>query len=164
MSTQKELDIEIPVCVGAVAAAVCSLLPYVSLFVLPSYFLGSLVGVRYFVSSRRESVPLKEGAKLGFYATLLGNGVAIIIFDVVWQAFDYQIGGRQNADLTVALLRSVLSPGTVGLVSDSLEQSLNQPFAWHMALFQIIGALIFAGAFGSLSGLLSAKLIRVRKT
>lgn len=160
-SAQKP-DTETALYAGAVVTCLVGLLPYVNVFLFPSYALGGIAAVWYAVSARRQSLTLKDGAKLGFYSTFLGSMAAIIIFDMIWQFFDYQLWQEQNAQLMLGLFRAFASPATIDVMTDAFAQNAAKSFAWYLIIIQLIANGIMAGIFGTLAGLITAKALRSR--
>ena len=149
--------------VGTAVAAVFTLLPYASLLVLPAYVFGPLAAIWTLPAERRSSSSAKERAKLGFLSSLLGSGIATIIFDMVWQIFDYQIGQRQNNEFMLWLVHLFAPEATVNLFRDALDQASSQGFALYMIIAQALGLLVFAASIGSLSGVISGAILGKRR-
>jgi hypothetical protein len=145
---------------GAIATGIIALLPYVNVFLLPAYVIGAAVAIWHASSVRGQALQLEEGAKLGFFSTLLGTMVVAVLVDLVWQFFDYQLWQRQNAQLLLAIFRSFASPETLDAMSGALAQNEAKPFQWYMLLVQLLVNLLMGGIFGSLSGLLAVKIFR----
>ena len=53
-------------------------------FHFAAYIIGALVAVWHAVSLRGQRLQFKDGAKLGFFSTLFGVLVAIVIGDLIW--------------------------------------------------------------------------------
>jgi hypothetical protein len=149
---------------GAAVTAIICLLPYVNVFGLPAIVAGAIAAVFSGVGTVRRPVELKEGAKLGFLAPFFGMLAAAVIVDIIWQFFDYQLWQKQNAAVMLAMFRTFMSPETMDKTTAAFEQAATKPFAWYMILTQIIAAAIFAGIFGTLSGIVSAAATSKRGT
>lgn len=143
---------------GALATGVIGLLPYVNVFVLPAYLVGAAVAVWHAVSRRGQVLQFKEGAKLGFLSTFFGSMVAVVMVDLIWVFFDYQLWQRQNQGLLLAIFGAVASPSTLEAMRDAFADSNARIFRWYMLLLQLAGNALFCGIFGSLSGLLAVKI------
>jgi hypothetical protein len=148
--------------VGAVAAAVVALFPYVNVFIIPAYVVGALVAVRYATRARGRSLVFKEAAKLGFLSPFLGTLCAVLLADLVWLFFDYQLWNKQNSDLIMAIAGSFAGPVTLDEMRNQFAQNAEKPFQWYMFLLQLVGNAILSGIFGTLSGLLGVKIFRPR--
>lgn len=157
-------DTETSLYVGAATTAIVCLLPYVNVFILPAYIIGALVVVWHAVSVRGQRLQFKDGAKLGFLSTFFGVLVAIVIGDLIWLFFDYQLWQQQNSQLLLAILGSFLKPVTLDAVRDSMAQQAAKPFQWYIFLWQLGGSAVFCGIFGTLFGLLGVKIFRPRQT
>jgi len=155
-------DTETSLYIGAATTAIVCLLPSVNVFILPAYIIGALVAIWHAVSIRGLRLQFKDGAKLGFFSTLFGVLVAIVIGDLIWLFFDYQLWQRQNAQLLLAILGSFLSPVALDAARDGMAQQAAKPFQWYLFLIQLVGSAIFCGIFGTLFGLLGVKVFRPR--
>lgn len=149
-------DYESAIYFGAAATAVIALLPYINLFGLPALIVGAAVAVIKAVGILRRPVELREGAKLGFLSTWFGQLAAVLLVDVIWQFFDYQLWAKENGAATLAIFRVFSSPATMDKITASFEQAAARSFAWYMIIFQLVGATLFAGIFGVLSGVVTA--------
>ncbi|MFL6583173.1 MAG: hypothetical protein ACJ8KU_01490 [Chthoniobacterales bacterium] len=147
---------------GAVAAGIVTLLPYVNDFIITAYVVGALFAVWFAVRKRGLRLSYKEGAKLGFLSTFFGVLAAAVIFDIIWQIFDFQLWQKQNTAFLLAMCRSFMSASTVDTMSLAMQQNAEKPFAWYVFLFQLIGGAIFAALFAMPSGLLGVKLFQRR--
>jgi hypothetical protein len=145
---------------GAIATGVIGLFPYVNVFILPAYVIGAAVAVWDAASRRGQVLQFKDGAKLGFLSTFFGSMVAVVVVDLIWVFFDYQLWQRQNQELMLGIFRSFARPSTVDAMSDAFAQSNAKIFRWYMLLLQLVGNAIICGIFGSLAGLLAVKIIR----
>jgi hypothetical protein len=126
--------------------------------VLPAYVIGATVAVWHAASLRGYALQLKDGAKLGFFSTLLGTMVAAVLVDLIWQFFDYQLWQRQNAQLLLAIFRAFASPTTIDAMSAAFAQNEAKLFQWYMLLIQLLVNAFMCGIFGALSGLVAAKV------
>ncbi|MDQ6809469.1 MAG: hypothetical protein M3Z64_08630 [Verrucomicrobiota bacterium] len=160
VSPENKPDTETALYVGAAATFVVALLPYVNVLLLPSYVVGALVAVWFAMSVRRQPLNLKQGAKLGFLAALLGSIAAAVVFDIIWQFFDYQLWQHQNAQLMLAIFRSFASDRTMDAMTVAMAQNEGKVFQWYIVLVQVIAGAIFAGIFGSLAGMLGVVIFR----
>ncbi|MDQ3198531.1 MAG: hypothetical protein M3Q46_04970 [Verrucomicrobiota bacterium] len=146
--------------VGAIATGLVGLLPYVNVFIFPAYVVGAMVAVWHAVTRRGRSLQFKDGAKLGFLSTFLGSMVAVVLVDLIWVFFDYQLWQRQNEQLMLGIFRSFASAATVDTMSAALAENHGKVFRWYLLLFQLLGNAVFCGIFGTLSGLLGVKIFR----
>ena len=144
---------------GAIVTAAISLLPYLNVFILPAYVIGAVAAV-WFATRAGRPLALREGAKLGFLSTLLGVVVAAVIGDFIWVLFDYQLWQAQNAQLVLAIARGFAGPVTLDTMSSAFAAQAVKPFQWYVLLFQVAGIAILCGIFGTLSGLIAAKIRR----
>ena len=156
---EQKSDTEAALYAGAIATGVVALLPYVNVLIFPCYVIGPIVAVWFAVSKRAQSLTSKEAAKLGFLSAFFGSMAAVVIADIIWQFFDYQLWQRQNAQLMIAIFRSFASQSTVDAVSTAMEQNVGKPFAWYMIIVQAIINAIMAGIFGTVAGLLAGKAL-----
>jgi ABC-type thiamin/hydroxymethylpyrimidine transport system permease subunit len=101
----------------------------------------------------------KEAAKAGLYSSFLGGAVAVVIFDVIWQIWDYQIGERQNSRLILAIMGLAANKEFLELAANSLEQSVSKTFDVLVLPFQLISTAVLAGIFGTISGFVSSKIM-----
>ncbi len=147
---------------GAIACAVVGLLPYVNVFIVPGYIVGAFVAVWHATGRRAQRLPYKDAAKLGFLSTFLGSVAAIVVVDIIWMFFDYQLWQGQNSQLMLAIVGSFAGPVTIDAMRDAFAQQAVKPFQWYVLLFQLLGSAIFCGIFGTLSGLLAVKIFRPR--
>ena len=143
---------------GAIASAVVGLLPYLNVFILPAYIVGALVAVWHAVRRGGQRLQYKDGAKLGFLSTFLGSVAAIIVVDIIWMFFDYQLWQRQNSQLMLAIFRSFAGPVMLDTMRDAFAQQAVKPFQWYVLLFQLLGSAVLCGIFGTLSGLMGVKI------
>ncbi len=146
---------------GAIATGLVSLLPYINVFILPAYVLGAAVAI-WHAARRGQTLVYKDGVKLGFLSTFLGSMVAVVVVDLIWVFFDYQLWQRQNQELMLTMFRSFAGPGTVDAMSDAFAQENAKVFRWYVLLIQLAANALFCGIFGTLAGLLSAKIFRPR--
>jgi uncharacterized membrane protein len=153
-------DIESALYAGAITTAIVYLLPYVNDFIITAYVVGALVAVWYAVKKRGQFLGFKEGAKLGFLSTLFGGIAAAIVFDIIWQFFDYQLWQKQNSDLMIAIFSSFAGPATIDIMKMKMAEQATKPFSSYTIIFQLIGGLILSGVFGSLFGLLGVKIFQ----
>src|SRR5437868_13745089 len=110
-------DVESALYVGAIATAIVYLLPYIDVvlfgFPIPPYLVGALLAVWYAVKKRSQVLSYGNGAKLAFLSTFLGGIGSAIVFDIIWQFFDYQLWQKQNSDLVIAIFSVVVSSATL---------------------------------------------------
>ena len=103
---------------------------------------------------------MKDGAKLGFLSTALGTAGAVILVDLIWQIFDYQLWQQQNGDFMLAIFRSFAGEQTIDAMKDSMAQQAAKSFAWYVVIIQVIAIAIIAGIFGTVSGLIATRVMR----
>jgi hypothetical protein len=149
---------------GAIATGVIGLFPYVNVFVLPAYVIGAAVAVWHAAVRRGQALQFKDGAKLGFLSTFFGSMVAVVLVDLIWMFFDYQLWQRQNQELMLGIFRSFAGPSTIDAMSDAFAQNNAKIFRWYILLLQLAGNAIFCGIFGSLAGLLAVKIFRPKNS
>ncbi len=157
-------ELEPSIYAGAIATFVVSLLPYINDFILPAYIAGGFVATWHALRKRHQILTYKNSAKLGFLSTFFGALAAAVVFDIIWQFFDFQLWQKQNGDLMIAIFRTFASPATVDAMSAGMAQNAGKPFAWYFIILQLAGGAIFAGTFGSLFGMLGEKIFREVKT
>lgn len=155
-------DIEGACYVGAIATAVVYLLPYVNDFLVTAYLVGALIAVWYAVRRNGQVLGFKDGARLGFLSTLLGGIASAIIFDIIWQFFEFQLWQKQNSGLMLAIVSGFASPATIDIMKMKMSEQASKSFTWYTIIFQLLGGLIFAAVFGSLFGLLGVKVFSSR--
>ena len=155
-------DTEAALYAGAITTAIVYLLPYINDFILTPYLVGALIAVWYAVKKRGQILALKDGAKLGFLSTFFGGIASAVIFDIIWQFFDFQLWQKQNSEFMVAIVSVFAGPATIDTMKIGMAQNAGKPFSWYIIIFQLIGGLIFSGIFGSLFGLLGVKLFQGR--
>jgi hypothetical protein len=155
----QEVDTESALYAGAIATAVIALLPYINDFIVPCYAIGAAIAVWFAISKRAQSLTPKASAKLGFLSSFFGSMAAVVLVDIIWQFFDYQLWQKQNAQFMVAIFRLFASEATVSAVSDAMAQNATKSFAWYIVIFQLIGNAIMAGIFGTLAGLITRKVV-----
>lgn len=142
---------------GAIVTFVIALLPYLNVFIFPAYVFGAIAAVRSAARTSRSFL-LKDGAKLGFLSTLLGSMVAVLVADLIWVLFDYQLWQHQNARLVLAIAGLFAGPVTLDTMSNALATQAVKPFQWEMLIAQILGNIFLCGFFGTLAGLITAKV------
>lgn len=155
--TEQKPDTEAALYAGAIATCVVALLPYINVLLFPCYVIGAAVAVWFAASKGAQALSGKQSAKLGFLAAFLGSMAAVIIVDIIWQFFDYQLWQRQNGEFMLAIFRSFASQTTVDALSTAMEQNAGKPFAWYMIIAQIIVNAIMSGIFGTVAGLITNK-------
>ena len=153
-------ELEPAIYVGAATAAIVSLLPYVNVFLITAYVIGALVAVWFAIRKRGQRLTYKDGAKLGFLSVFVGVVAAGIIFDIIWQVFEYQLWQKENAALMLGIFRRIVSPSTADTMSLAMAQNAEKPFAWYMFLVQLIAGAVFCGLFAVPSGLLGVKIFQ----
>lgn len=153
-------ELEPAIYAGAIAAAVVSLLPYINVFLITAYVIGALVAVWFAVRKRNQRLSYADGAKLGFLSVFFGTMAAAVVFDIIWQFFDYQLWQKQNGALMLAIFRRIVSPSTADTMSVAMAQNADKPFAWYMFLVQLLAAAVFSGLFAVPSGLLGVKIFQ----
>ena len=153
-------DTEASLYAGAIATGVVGLLPYVNVFIFPAYVIGAAVAVWHTTARCGQVLQFKDGAKLGFLSTFFGSMVAVVVADLLWVFFDYQLWQRQNQDLLLAIFRLFARPSTIDAMSDAFAQSSGKIFRWYILLLQLAGNALICGIFGSLTGLLAVKFFR----
>ncbi len=159
-----KVETETSLYTGAIATLVIGLLPYVNVFILPAYVVGALVAVWHATAVRGQSLQFKDGAKLGFLSTFFGTLVAVVLVDLIWLFFDYQLWQRQNSQLMLAIFRSFAGPVTLDAMRDAFAQQEVKPFQWYLFFVQVLVNAFFCGIFGALSGLVAVKIFRPRST
>lgn len=155
METKKP-DFESAIYTGAIVTAVIALLPYVNVFIIPAFVIGAVITIRAAVARVRRPLELREGAKIGFFATFIGSLASAILVDIIWQFFDYQLWQKQNAQLMLGIFHSFASPETLDKMTIAFEQSAAKSFAWYMIIVQLLSCAIMSGIFGSLTGVITA--------
>lgn len=153
-------DVEKAMYTGAIVTFVLSVVPYITACVFPSYVIGAVVAVWYAISKQNQTLTLKDGAKLGFLSTALGTAAAAVLVDVIWQIFDYQLWERQNGQFLLAIFSSFASDQTMDAMKDGMAQNAAKSFAWYVIIIQVIAIAIISGIFGTLSGLITASVMR----
>jgi hypothetical protein len=153
-------DTEGSIYVGAIATAAIALLPYVNILVLPAYVVGATVAVWHAVSRHGQRLQFKDGASLGFLSTLVGSIAAVVMIDLIWVFFDYQLWQSQNQEFLLGIFRSFARPSTVEAMRDAFAQNEAKIFRWYILLLQAVGNVVVCGIFGTLSGLLAVKIFR----
>jgi hypothetical protein len=88
--------------------------------------------------------------------------VAVVLADLIWLFFDYQLWQHQNAQLLLAIVGSFAGPVTIDTMRDAFAQQEVKPFQWYLFFFQLLGNAILSGLFGVPAGLLAAKIFRPR--
>ncbi len=151
-------QLESSIYVGAIATALVYLTPYVNDFLITAYLVGALVAVWHATRQRGQFLAGKDAAKLGFLSTFFGGIASAVVFDIIWQFFDFQLWQKQNGDLMVGIFSTFMSPASLEMMKSKMAEQATKPFAWYTIIFQLIGGLIFAGIFGSLFGLLGLKI------
>jgi hypothetical protein len=154
---ETDRDLSVAIYAGAVVTALLTLLPYVSALVFPAYLAGAAVTVWYRLLRQEKPLLLGEAAKLGLYSTFLGGAVAVVVFDVVWQIWDYQIGERQNSQLILGIIGLVANKEFLELAANSLEQSASKSFEAFVIPFQFVSTAVLSGIFGTIFGLVACK-------
>jgi hypothetical protein len=155
-------DLESSIYVGAITTAIVYLLPYVNDFIITPYLVGALVAVWYATRRREQILAFKDGARLGFLSTFFGGIASAVVFDIIWQFFDYQLWQKQNAAFFLTIFSSFAGPTAIDTMKEAFAQQAAKSFTWYTIIFQLIGGLIFAGIFGSLFGLLGVKVFQRR--
>ena len=155
-------ETEMSLYTGAIAAAVIGLLPYVNVLILPAYVIGAGVAVWHASTRRGQALQYKEGAKLGFLSPFLGTLVAVVIVDLIWLFFDYQLWQRQNSQFMLAIFRSFAGPVTIDAMREAFAQQEVKPFQWYMFLIQVLVNALFCALFGILAGVAAVKIFRPR--
>lgn len=153
-------DIEPSIYAGAIATVAIALLPYVNIFVLPAYVVGATVAVWHAVFRRGQMLQFKDGARLGFLSTLFGSIAAVVVIDLIWVFFDYQLWQSQNQEFLLGIFRSFARPSTIEAMRDAFAQNEAKIFRWYILLLQAVVNIVFCGIFGTLSGLLAVKIFR----
>ncbi|MEO6507520.1 MAG: hypothetical protein ABIO87_07025 [Chthoniobacterales bacterium] len=138
--------------VGAIATGLAGLLPYVTVFIFPAYVVGAMVAVWHAVTRRGQSLQFKDGAKLGFLSTFLGSMVAVVLVDLFWVFFDYQLWQQQNEQLMLGIFRSFASAATVDTMSAALAENHGKVFRWYLLCFSCSGMPFSAGSSGRSPG------------
>ena len=120
---EQKPDTEAALYAGAIATGVVALLPYVNVLIFPCYVIGPVVAVWFAVSKRAQSLTSKQAAKLGFLSAFFGSMAAVVLADIIWQFFDYQLWQRQNAQFMIAIFRAICESvdGRRGIDRDGAE-------------------------------------------
>jgi len=100
----------------------------------------------------------KDGAKLGFLSTFLGTLCVALLVDLVWLFLDYQLWGKQNSDLILAIAHLFTGPVALDAMRDAFAQQAVKPFQWYYFLGQVLFNAVLCGIFGTLSGVLAVKI------
>jgi hypothetical protein len=85
---------------------------------------------------------------------------AVVLYDIIWQLFDYQLWQQQDSNLLLALLSSFASERMMDAMSSTLAQNATKSFAWYMLILQIFVNAFLAGIVGTLVGLVALKIFR----
>lgn len=112
------------------------------------------------MTRRGQSLQFKDGAKLGFLSTFLGSMVAVVLVDLIWVFFDYQLWQQQNEQFMLGIFRSFASAVTIDTMSAAVAEHQGKAFRWYLLVFQLLGNAVFCGMFGTLSGMLGVKIFR----
>ena len=155
---EQKANAERAIYAGAIATAVVALLPYINVLLFPAYAIGAAVGVWFAVKKLSQALTPKQAAKLGFLSAFFGSMAAVVLADMIWMFFDYQLWERQNAQFMIAIFRSLASQETVDAMSTAMEQNAGKPFAWYMIIVQVIVNAIMSGIFGTVAGLITNKM------
>ena len=86
--------------------------------------------------------------------------VAVLLVDLIWLFSDYQLWQHQNAQLVLAIARRFAGPVMLDTMTSAFAAQAVKPFQWYALIAQIAGNLILCGIFGTLSGLITAKVCR----
>ena len=157
-------DTEASLYAGAIATGLTGLLPYVNVFVLPAYVIGAAVAVWHAAARRGQSLQFKDGAKLGFLSTFLGSMAAVVVVDLIWVFFDYQLWQHQNQEFMLAIFRLFARQSTIDAMDEAFVQSNARIFRWYMLLLQLAGNAFLCGIFGTLAGLLAVKIFGTKRS
>ncbi|HEY2101684.1 MAG TPA: hypothetical protein VGH08_00380 [Chthoniobacterales bacterium] len=157
-----EPELEPAIYFGAIVAGALSLLPYISLLFFIVYIVGALAAVWFAINKRGQFLTYKDGAKLGFLSVFYGVMGAVIVVDIIWQFFDYQLWQKQNSDFLLSILNLFASPSTLDAMKVGMAQNASKPFAWYVIIVQVIAGAICAAIFAAPSGLLGVKLFQGR--
>ena len=76
-----------------------------NVFVLPANVIGAAVAVWHAMARRGRSLQFKDGAKLGFFSTFLGSMMAVVVVDLIWVFFDYELWQHQKQEFMMAIFR-----------------------------------------------------------
>ena len=156
--TDQKPNLESAIYAGAIATLIVGLLPYVSVVMFPAYVIGAVVAVRHAVVKKGQTLTLGRGAKLGFYTTMLGTAAAVVVFDLVWALFDYQLWQTQNSSLMMTLLGGMMGEESRAAMEAGMAEQAAKGFAWYMPILQMIGSAIFSGIFAVPTGMIAAKV------
>ena len=89
---------------------------------------GALVAVWYATAKGGQVLQFKDGAKLGFLSTFFGSMAAVVLVDLIWAFFDYQMWQRQNGELMLALFGSFASPTTLEVMKSAMAENATKAF------------------------------------
>ena len=160
--TRTKPEIEPAIYFGAVVAGVLSILPYISLLFFIVYIAGALAAVWFATKKSEQFLTYKDGAKLGFLSVFYGVMGAVIVVDIIWQFFDYQLWQKQNGDFLLAIFNLFANPSTLDAMKVGMAQNASKPFAWYIIILQVIVGAICAAIFSAPSGVLGVKLFQPR--
>ena len=89
---------------------------------------------------------------------------AVVVVDLIWVFFDYQLWQHQNQEFMLAIFRLFARPSTVDAMNEAFAQSNARIFRWYMLLLQLAGNAFLCGIFGTLAGLLAGKIFRTKRS
>jgi hypothetical protein len=90
-------ELELAIYFGAIIAGGLSLLPYISLLFFVVYIVGALAAVWFSIKRSGQLLTYRDGAQLGFLSVFYGVMGAVVIADIIWQFFDYQLWQNRMA-------------------------------------------------------------------
>ena len=140
--------------IGATLIFVVSFIPYASFTCCLPHLAGALLAVHLFTRKCRLTISYGRGIKLGILTCLMGGLAAWAVMLGIRMLFDYQVGAKEGAALTLWLVEKMGNPEAVKQVKEAMEAQQAQ----GVTVRQVLGGLAGVGVFASLSGLIGGAL------
>ena len=139
---------------GATVILILGLVPYTAITLVLPTIAGAIFSVWYYRSKLRNTLRNNQGAKLGFYTAMSGNFVSLVMYNVVWVCFNYQIGAEQANNILINIGEWVGGTRLRDAVEQSILSQAQSSLTISTLICQLVFAAIMSGIFGAGTGAL----------
>lgn len=138
---------------GAAVTLGLGLIPYMAISIIFPTILGVAFSAWFYHFKLGNSLK-GQGAKLGFYTSVTGNLVSVLVYDVFWVFLNYQIGAEQINNIATDFGEWIGGLNGRAMVEQSMLSQAQSSFSISALVYQVITGLVLCGVFGAGTGAL----------
>lgn len=150
-----------PILAGAGFITCVSLIPFASLTCCLPSILGGLLATFLYSSKLDGPMEMSKGITIGLLTCLLGGIAAVVIIDLIWMTFDYQIGADSMSGMMMQL-GELLGEEAAEQMSEAMEMAAEQALNPATIAMQLASAAFISAVGGLISGSLGVALFKGR--